>query len=355
MSTPAPAPPSAAADPAAVPLPVGSTLDRGFALLGRQSRSLLLPALLLYLVPMLATVALAAVGMLMIGDVDTVAEPVRESTFFGDSTLETRDVATLTDGQWAVVIGFGFIVAILYLWFSVAGYAAMIRGAQRALEGTDPLPLRDALREAMREAPRLVGLSLLVLIVLAAGALVAGLVLLGVYALSTGAAVLVGLAIGVLLVYLMTRLLLLPVVAVIEERGVDAFSRAWGLAAGRFWPLLGLAALLAVVVIAVDVVVTLVLEAAFGVLNALDSTVGSWALIPYTGLSLVAGVVFAAAYLAPLVVAHRTLTAGDAGDRVPLDADALVAPGDAASPAGAAGGVRAGDDASDGPRPADGR
>lgn len=294
-----------------MPLPVGSTLDRGFALLGRRPRPLLLPALVLYAVPLVVTVVLALIGMLVIGDVDTVTEQVRESTFFGDSTLESHEVANLTDGQWVVVGIFGLIAAITFTWFSVAGYAAMIRGARRALVGDDPLPLRDALRDALRETPRLFGLTLLVLVVLAVGALVAGLVLWGVYALSTGAALLVGLGIGLFLVYLMTRLVLFPVVAVLEERGVDAFSRAWELTVGRFWTLLGLGLLLMVVVMAVNVVVTLVLEAAFGALNALDETVGTWVLIPYVGLTTVISVVFAAAYLAPLVVAHHSLTEGD--------------------------------------------
>lgn len=303
-------------DPSAVPLPVGRTLDRGFGLLGRAPRPLLVPALLLYLVPMAITVLLAAIGMLLLGDIDTVSEQVRESTFFGDSTLETREVANLSDGQWAVVGIFGLIAALTFMWFSVAGYAAMIRAARRALVGEGPLPLREALRDALHQAPRLFGLSLLALIVLGVGALVAGLVLLGVYALSSGAAVLVGLGIGLFLVYLMTRLLLWPVVVVVEGRGVESFARAWRLTDGRFWALLGLGSLLLVVVMAVNVVATLVLEAAFGALNALDTTIGTWALVPYVGLSLVISVVFAAAYLAPLVVAHRTLVGEGASSSV---------------------------------------
>lgn len=316
VAPPAPAPTDPG--PAAAPLPVGGTLDRGFALLGRRPRSVLVPALLLYLVPMVIAVVLAAIGTLVIGDIDTVPEQVRESTFFGDSTLETRDVAHLTDRQVAIVVFFAVLAGIAYVWFSVAGYAAMIRGARRALTGAEPLPLRDALRDALRQAPRLFGLAVIVLLALAlaVAALVGGLVLLGLYAVSTALAGLAAIGLGLALVYVATRLLLLPVVAVVEERGIDAFARTWRLTAGRFWSLLGLAALLAVVVLAVNVVVTLVLEASFGALNALDSTIGTWALIPYAGLSLVVGVVVAAACLAPLVVAHRTLAAGDADERV---------------------------------------
>ncbi len=308
MSVPTAASGPVRPDPAAVPLPVGATLDRGFALLGRHPRPLLVPALLLHLAPLLVAFGLALVGMLLLGDIETVPEQVRESTFFGDSTLETRDVAQLTDGQWAIVVAFGVLAAIAVTWFSLAAYAATIRGAQRAAAGADPLPLGAALRDALRQAPRLFGLTLVALVVLAVGLLIAGLVLLGAYALSTPLAALVALGVGLGLVYLLTRLLLLPVVAVVDARGLAAFSRAWRLTAGRFWTLLGLGALLTVVVMAVNVVATLVLEAAFGVLGALDTTVGTWALIPYVGLSLVIGVVFAAAFLPPLVVAHRTLS-----------------------------------------------
>lgn len=310
-SAPAPTDP----EPVTAPLPVGGTLDRGLALLGRRPRPVLVPALLLYVAPMAIAVVLAAIGMLLIGDVRTVPEQVRESTFFGDSTLETRDVAYLTDRQTAIVVFFAVLAGVAYVWFSVAGYAAMIRGARRALVDADPLPLREALRDALRQTPRLFGLTVVTLLALALAAFVAGLVLLGFYAVSTALAAVAALGIGLIVVYVVTRLLLLPVVAVVEQRGIDAFRRTWALTAGRFWTLLGLAALLAVLVIAVNVVATLVLEAAFGALNALDGTVGTWALIPYVGLSLVIGVVVAAAYLAPLVVAHRTL-AGDESDAV---------------------------------------
>lgn len=318
MSVPAASPDSARPGPAVVPLPVGATLDRGFGLLGRRPRSLLVPALLLHLVPLVVAMALAAIGTPLLGDVATVSEQVRESTFFGDSTLETREVANLTDGQAALVVVLAVLGAIVFVWFGLAAYAAVIRGAQRALAGDDPLSLGDALRDALRQAPRLFGLTVVALVVLGVGSLVAGLVLLGAYALSTAAAAVVGLGVGVLLVFLVTRLLLLPVVAVVETRGVDAFGRAWALSRDRFWALLGLGALLLVVVTAVNVVATLVLEAAFGALNALDTTVGTWVLIPYAGLTLVVGVVFAAVFLAPLVVAHRTVAA----ERGPAASDA---------------------------------
>lgn len=338
----APAPTDSA--PAVATLPVGGTLDRGFALLGRSPRSLLLPAVLLHLAPMVVAVVLAAIGMLLIGDVHTVPEQVRESTFFGDSTLETRDVAELTDRQTAIVVFFAVLAGFAYLWFSVASYAAVIRAARRTAVGADPLPLRAALRDALRQAPRLFGLALIALLVLGVAAFVAGLVLLGFYALSTAAAALAAIVIGLAVVYVVTRMLLLPVVAVVEGRGVDAFRRTWTLTAGRFWPLLGLAALLAVVVVAVDVVVTLVLEAAFGVLNALDSTVGTWALIPYAGLSVVAGVVFAAACLAPLVVAHRSLSGDEADPREPAGGPPSTGGSDAAGRGAADGPVGGADD-----------
>lgn len=293
-------------------LPVGATLDRGFDLIKRRPRAILVPAVLLHVVPMIAAVLLALLGVLLLGDIETTSEQVRESTFFGDSTLETRDVASLTDGQWITVAILGVVAGLTMIWFTSAAYASMIFAARRADEGKSPLPLGAALRESLRAAPRLFALTLIafVAVVVAAGLAilllrslnrVGGLPLFGAATLALLCAALV---IGL-------RLLLFPVVALVEHRGLDAFARTWRLSAGRFWPLLGLTLLLLVTVTAIYVVVALVLEALFGALNAVDTAVGPWLLVPYAGLLLVLSVIYAAGLLAPLVVAHRGLVAVD--------------------------------------------
>lgn len=295
-------------------LPVGATLDRGFALLGRQPRPIVLPALLLHVVAMVAVLLLTLLGLLLIGEIETTSEQVRESTFFGDSTLETREIASLTDGQWTTFAVLAAIGSVIVVWFATAAYAAIILAARRTDAGEDPLPVGVALRESLRVTPRLFGLTLLALGALAVVGVVGWFVARALF--RAGGLPLMGLgglAGFVLVLVVGVRLLLVPVVVLAEELGVASFARTWRLTAGAFWPLLGLALLLTVVVTAVYVVVTLLLEALFGLLNALDTAFGSWLLLPYAALLLVLSVVYAAAFLAPLVVAHRSLAEGDEG------------------------------------------
>ncbi|MBF6621711.1 MAG: hypothetical protein ITG02_15975 [Patulibacter sp.] len=316
-------------------LPVGATVDRGFALLGRQARPIVLPALLLHVIALIAVVLLTLAGLLLLGEIETTSEQVRESTFFGDSTLETREVASLTDGQWTTFAILAALGGLIVTWFATAAYAAMILAARRADASAEPLPSGAALRESLRATPRLFGLTLIALVVLAVAGVIGWFVARGLY--RAGGLPLMGLGglAGLALVLVVgVRLLLVPVVALVEQLGVASFARTWRLTAGAFWPLLGLALLLMVVVTAVYVVVTLLLEALFGLLNALDTAFGSWLLLPYAALVLVLSVVYAAAFLAPLVVAHRSLAeeragaGGEAGspplggtDRAPAIAD----------------------------------
>lgn len=293
-------------------LPVGATLDRGFALLGRRPRALLVPPIVLHLVPLVVAVLLALLGVVLLGDVATTSEQVRESTFFGDSTLETRDVATLTDGQWATVAVLATVAGLVAAWFAAAAYAAMILAARRADEGAPPLGLGASVAAGLRAAPRLFAVTVLVAVAVGVVAAVGWVVVRALYR----AGGLPGLGLGGLLgggvaVVVAIRLALLPVVVVVERRGLDAFARSWRLTAGRFWPLLGLTLLLLVALTAISVVVTLLLEALFGALNALETAVGSWLLVPYGGLLLVLSAVYAAGLIAPLVVAHGRLARAD--------------------------------------------
>jgi len=293
-------------------LPVGATLDRGFALLRRQPRPIVLPAVLLHVVALVAVVLLTLIGLLLLGDIATTSEQVRESTFFGDSTLETREVASLTDGQWTTFAILAGIGGLIVLWFTTASYATMILAARRADAGEEQLPTGAALREGLRATPRLFGLTLIVLAVLAVVGVVGWFVARALYRAGGLSVMGLGGLVGIALATVVgVRLLLVPVVALVEDLGVASFGRTWRLTAGAFWPLLGLTLLLGVVVSAVYVVVTLLLEAVFGLLNALDTAFGSWLLLPYAALVLVLSVVYAAAFLAPLVVARRELADGD--------------------------------------------
>ncbi|WP_320672172.1 hypothetical protein [Patulibacter defluvii] len=293
------------------PLAVGSTLDAGFALLRRHARPLLLPQLALNLVAMVIAVIVGVVGWLSLGDVATTLETRRESSFFGDSSLEVYEVPDFTDGQTVVVVIAVTIIAIILAWATIAAYVSVVRGAERALAGEPALPLKAAVRQALRAVPKLFVLG----IVFAIGWIIFffGLVLVVaiVAEASSGLAVIVGIAAFCLLVYVGVRLFLWPVVHLSEGLGMASFGRAWQISRGRFWALFGVLVLVSIVVGVINFVVTMVLQLAVGGLFALDDTAGAVALAPYIVLVVLFSLVFVAAYVAPVVVAHRTLAGTD--------------------------------------------
>ncbi|MDO9410931.1 hypothetical protein [Patulibacter sp.] len=296
------------------PLPVGITLDRGFALLRRHPRALLLPQLVLQIVPLLAAGVLVLVGLLLIGDVATTREVVRESTFLGDSELRTREVSDFTDGQ-AVTLGILiFVGAIVYLWFFLASVISVVRGADRALEGKEHLKLRPAMRDALRETPKLFGIGI-VFYLLATVAVLAVVAVVALVAVAAGAlAVLVGLAGLVVLVWASVRVFLWPFAHLSEHTGLGSFRRAWTLSKGRFWSLFGVLVLVTIVVSVVYFVVSFVLQLLVVGAASLGDAVGVAAVVPYVLFSTVFSVVFTAGYIAPLAVAYRTLSGRDTAE-----------------------------------------
>ena len=207
-------------------LPVGLTLDRGFALLRRHPRALLLPQLVLNVLRALFGLLLVGLGYLLLGDVETRTEQVRESTLLGDSELVSREVANYTSGQEVLLGVLIAIGALVFVWFMLAAYVSVVRGADRAVEGRSHLPLRRALVESLGATPKLFGLGILfglgVLVVLAGLAVVVAVVA----EVAGSLAVLVGLAAFLALVYLVVRVLLWPVVHLSEATGLRSFRRA---------------------------------------------------------------------------------------------------------------------------------
>jgi hypothetical protein len=295
-------------------LPVGLTLDRGFALLRRHPRALLLPQLVLNLVPLLATVVLVLLGVLLIGDVDTTPQLVRESTLLGDSKLVTRDSADYTSGQTTVLVILVVIGALIYAWFLIAAVVSVVRGADRALEGREHRKLRPAMGDALRETPRLFGVGI-VFYVLAIVVTLLGVVVVAIVAQLSGAlAVLAGIALVLALIWAGIRVFLWPFVLLSEHVGLASFGRAWRLSKGRFWSLLAVLVLVAVVVGVVYLVVSLVLQLLVLGAASLGDEVGIVALVPYALLSVVFSLIFTAGYIAPLAVAYRTLSGRDTAD-----------------------------------------
>lgn len=295
-------------------LPVGLTLDRGFALLRRHPRALLLPQLVLNLLPLLAGLLLFLLGFLLIGDVATTTQTVRESTLLGDSELVRREVSDYTGGQITILAVLGTIGALIYVWFLIAAAVSVVRGTDRALEGRERLRLRPAMRDALGAVPKLFGaaivFSLLAFVVLLVAVFVVGVTA----AIAGTLAVLVGLVVVLALVWAGVRVVLWPFVHLGEDAGLRSFRRAWRLSKGRFWPLLGIVVLVAVVVGTVYLVASIVLQLLVVGAASLGDAVGIAALVPASLLSVVFSLVFTAGYIAPLALAYRTLAGRDTAD-----------------------------------------
>lgn len=296
------------------PLPVGLTLDRGFALLRRHPRALLVPQLVLNIVPLLFALLLVVIGYFLLGDVETEERFVRESTFTGDSELVYRDEWKLTDGQTAILIVLGVIGFVAYAWFLIAAFVSVVRGADRALEGREHLKLKPAMRDALGATPKLFGIGIVFYLLATVVTIVVVLVVVVAALIAPALAVLVGIAAFLALTWAFTRVFLWPFVHLSEGSGLASFRRAWRMTKGRFWALFGVVLLVFLVVSVVYFVVSIALQ--FIVLGAaeLSEEAGIVALIPYVIFSSLFAVVFTAAFIGPLAVAYRTLSGRDTAD-----------------------------------------
>ncbi|MEV4421153.1 hypothetical protein AB0L40_14405 [Patulibacter sp. NPDC049589] len=313
------------------PLPVGVTMDRGFALLRHHPRALLLPQLVLNIVPLLFALLLVLIGYFAVGDVATHLEEGRDSTIFGDSTLGVHEVPDFTDGQLATIIVLGLIALVVYVWFVMAATVSVVRGADRALEGREHLKLRPAMCDGLRETPKLFGLGI-VFTIAATLVLIGVIIVVYLFSLAAGAlAVLVGIAAFAFLIWLGVRVLLWPVVHLSEHAGLGSFKRAFVLSKGRFWVLFGILVLVGIVVMVVSSVVSLLLSLLFSAVSSISDEAGVVAAIPYVIVSSILGVVFTAGFIAPIVVSYRTLAGRDTAD-LWAAAGAMGAPGPADAP-----------------------
>jgi hypothetical protein len=296
------------------PLPVGITLDRGFSLLRTHPRPLLVPQLVLNIATLLIALVVGGVGYLLLGHVDSHLEYVRVSQAFGDSKVELQKVPDFTDGQIVTLVVAGVIILVVYLWFLLAATATVVRGADRAIEGREHVLLRPALRDGLRAAPKLFGLGLVfgiaALIVFFGVGLIIALLFLATPALGV-LGVIAGLA---LTAWLGVRLVLWPIVHLSEGTGFASFSRAFELSKGQFWRLFGVLMLVGIVVAVVGGIASFVLALIFSAISSIGDAVGIVAFIPYVIGSTVLGVVITACFIAPIVVAYRTLAGRDNAD-----------------------------------------
>lgn len=292
-------------------LPAGPTLDRGFGLLRRHARALLVPQVVLHLIPLAIAIVATLIGFLLLGDVATRFETVRESTWTGDSTLVRREVAQYTDGQWVVLGAVLAVSAVAFAWFQVAAFVAVVRGTERAEAGQAPPPLKDAVREALAQTPRLFAVGVVFLLGLAAAVAVAALIALAVGGLKPA---LIVLAIdGALIALVLVRLSPWAVVLLSEGAGLRSFSRAWALTRAQFWPLALLLVLLVLVVAAVTIVLGIITAYLPGGIAQDDATITMTAVIPYAVTVAVTGIVATGIVTPALVLAYRALRALEPG------------------------------------------
>jgi hypothetical protein len=313
-------------------LPVGLTIDRGFALLRRHARPLLLPQLVLQIIPLVVAAVLVLIGLLLLGDVDTTRELTRRSTYLGDSELKLVDVPDFTDGQIATLIVLGVVGGVVYAWFLIASFISVVRAADRVLEGGEPLALKPAMRQALKETPKLFGIGL-VFGIMAACVLFGAFFAIGISILIAGpVAIVATLATMLALTWLGVRVILWPFVHLSEGKGLESFLRSWRLTKGRFWASTGVVLLVGIVVGVVSLVVGVTLQVLLIGAASLGDQAGVLRFVPYIVFATLFGVVFTGVVVAPLAVAYRTLSGRDTAD---LWAAALrMAPGGGERPVG---------------------
>ena len=221
------------------PLTFGTVLARSFAALRHNPRVLLGFAL---------GVQMAAYLVVLLG--------VGGATFFAFSRLDTLQEGT--DDFEAVMAGSIAITAIagIVLGLAAAGFGVLVQGvvvtevAHAVL--AEKLTLRSLWQQVKPVAWRLIGYAfLLTLVYIVAIALVAAAIFaIGVAALpvAIGLTIVVILASIPLLLWLSTKLLLVPSTIILENATIRAaIVRSWTLIRGRFWPALGVVVLIAVV------------------------------------------------------------------------------------------------------------
>lgn len=296
------------------PLPVGITLDRGFALLRTNPRALLVPQLVYGVLTLIVVVILGVITYFALGDVHSHLEIDRSSTVFGDSTEGYTTVADFTDGQTTTLVIAGVLFYLIYGLLILASTVTVVRAADLAIEGRERLPLKAALKDGARQTPKLFGLSVVFFLMMLVYFLVVGIVVAVFIAVQSAIGALVAIAAFVLTVWVGVRLVLWPFAHISENAGLSSYRRSWTLTKGRFWPLFGVLLLVAIVVSVVAIVVIVILALIFSAISSIGDDVGVVALIPYLLGSVLLGVVATAGYISPIVVSYRTLAGRDNAD-----------------------------------------
>ena len=219
------------------PLGVGDIVDRVFALYRSRPLMFLAIAAVPYLLLFLVFIGL---GLAFASTILVLAVPLNEIATGRVPSLAGPTLATAV--VTAVILGVvGAVLAVVILSAQSAGLVS----ATSSLYLRRPVTGNGAFREGLRAAPRIIGASLFVFLIVVAlwTAIVLVLVL-----VNQGIVFALGVLGGVVAtIYIFASTLVAPVVATLERAGpLTALRRSWWLSDGSRWRILGLQLLLLV-------------------------------------------------------------------------------------------------------------
>ena len=230
------------------PLGIGDVVDRVFGMYRARPLLFLVVSGIPYLV-LAIVVALLGIGF---------AGPLALGSLADPDLVATGDI---DPAVLASALAFGLLVLLVAIVVLSVQSAALVHAASERYHGRETT-IGGSLRVGIRASMRLIVAGVLVFL----GLVIAPTALIVAAALTQQAVVLVvaGLAATFVVFFLIASWMLVPVVATIEEAGpVHALTRAWHLASGSRWRVLGLLLLLIVLQGVIGIVFAFIFLASF--------------------------------------------------------------------------------------------
>lgn len=222
------------------PLGVGDIVDRTIGIYRASPGLFLVLAALPYIVLAIATIVLG------LAFVRTTPFTTLPTTIFDPS--DPTSFTSITPGQLAGLVTFGVVIGVVSLLVLSVQAAAIVDAMSKRYLGR-PTTLAESLRAGLRASVRLILASIVAFvafIVIVAVAIIA----LAIASAALGnplPALIGGLAMVVLIFYVVASWMPLPAVVTLEGRGpIDGLRRAWQLAGGARWRILGLLVLMSI-------------------------------------------------------------------------------------------------------------
>ncbi len=224
--------------PALRPLGVGDIVDRTIGLYRASPALFLVLAALPYIVLALITLAL---NLLF---VHTTPFSTLPTNVFDPTSFST----SFTPEQIAGFAIFGVVITVVSVVVLSVQSAAIVDAMSKRYLG-QPTTIAESLRVGLRASVRLI-LASVVAFVSFIVVLIVGVIVLAVASAALHnplPAIVGGIALFVLIFYVIASLMPLPAVVTLEQRGpVSGIRRSWGLAGGARWRILGLLTLVSI-------------------------------------------------------------------------------------------------------------